>query len=564
MKHNQFLDTIDVDFAWSLVEGFARQPREKPHDADRGAEMIAEKLRGRGIPVTMHEPMLFLSLPGAASVTLGDRTYEAKPPAFSVSMPQGVTARMEYMPPTHREFARWQKLDRNRYRHRIVVTEGISLPMLTSEIEEMGALGIIAINPGERIHWSTASTIWGTPGVDDIAHLPRIPSLAVNRSDGEAVLAAAKAGADVTIRTELEQGWFPQKLPVVHIDGAVEPDRFVFLHGHYDAWQVGVGDNGTGNACMLEVARALWEGRKSLRRSVRLAWWPGHSTGRYGGSVWYLDAHAREFERACVMHMNCDSPGCVGATQYSSITMMPETVNAVKEIVRRVCGQEAKPKRPNRSSDYSFYNIGISGAFMASSMMPAEEVAKRGWHRVGGCGGNIAWHTEDDRMEVADKGVLGKDIALYLEAVTTFANAEILPLDFRDAVAELAAVVDGYAAQAGSRIDLSEVRAGLAGLGRKVEAFHAAVKAGEIKPRAANEAMRKLSRALVPLNYARRGRYEQDPAVTLPPVPLLSLAADLDAFDAGTIGFALADLLRGRNAALNAIDAATAAVDRAM
>jgi hypothetical protein len=36
----------------------------------------------------------------------------------------------------------------------------------------------------------------------------------------------------------------------------------------------------TGNACMVEIARVLWEQRKSLRRSVRLAWWPAHSTGR--------------------------------------------------------------------------------------------------------------------------------------------------------------------------------------------------------------------------------------------------------------------------------------------
>ena len=136
--------------------------------------------------------------------------------------------------------------------------------MLTSEIEEMGALGIIATNPGERIHWSTASTIWGTPGVEDMNRLPKIPSLAVNRHDGVAVLAAAKRGETVTIRTELQQGWFPQNLPVVHIEGAREPDRFVFLHGHYDSWQVGVGDNGTGNACMVEIARVLWEQRKSL------------------------------------------------------------------------------------------------------------------------------------------------------------------------------------------------------------------------------------------------------------------------------------------------------------
>jgi hypothetical protein len=86
----------------------------------------------------------------------------------------------------------------------------------------------------------------------------------------------------------------------------------------------------------------------------------------------------------------------------------------------------------------------------------------------------------------------------------------------------------------------------------------------KIAPRAANEAMRELSRALVPLNYARGGPYEQDPAVTLPPVPLLSIAADLDVYDKDTIGFALATLLRGRNAALDAIDRADAAVTRAM
>jgi len=50
----------------------------------------------------------------------------------------------------------------------------------------------------------------------------------------------------------------------------------------------------------------------------------------------------------------------------------------------------------------------------------------------------------------------------------------------------------------------------------------------------------------------------------LPPVPLLSIAADLDVFDADTIGFALATLLRGRNAALTAIDAADTAIDRAL
>ena len=80
-------------------------------------------------------------------------------------------------------------------------------------------------------------------------------------------------------------------------------------------------------------------------------------------------------------------------------------------------------------------------------------------------------------------------------------------------------------------------------------------------PRVATDAMRDLSRALMPLNDALRGPQLRDPAVTLPPVPLLSIAADLDVFDQHTIGFALATLLRGRNAA---IDAAGTAIDRVL
>jgi hypothetical protein len=564
MLDKSYHDRIDVGFAWDLVERFSAQPRERPADANRGAGIIAERLGSAGIPVTVHEPTLFLSLPGPASLEVGGKRFTAKPPAFSAIVPNGLTAPMEYMAPTRREFARHQRLDPTRYQGKIVVTEGISLPMLTSEIEEMGAVGIVAVNPGERIHWSTASTIWGTPGIEAVARLPRIPSAGVNRNDGAVILAAAKRGEAATIRTELEQGWFPQKLPVVHIDGAIEPDRFVFLHGHYDSWQVGVGDNGTGNAAMLEVARVLWQMRGKLRRSVRLAWWPGHSTGRYGGSTWYLDAHAADFAKRCIIQMNCDSPGCRWATDYSAITMMPETVAAVTALVERVTGQTPKPKRPNRSSDYSFYNMGISGAFMASSMMPAAEVERRGWHRVGGCGGNIAWHTEDDTMQIADKAVLSKDIALYLEAVLTFANADILPFDFRAATKELSAAVDGYVKAAGKRFDLASVAAALEELAGKIEAFHTSVAQRTIAPQRANEAMRELARALVPLNYARFGPYEQDPAVTLPPVPLLSIAADLEAYDKDSMGFALASLLRGRNAALDAIDRADAAVTRAL
>ena len=116
MLDRAFHDRINADFAWDLVERFSGLPREKPADVNRGAEIIAEYLRKADIPVTMHEPTLFLRLPGPASVESGGRRLEAKPPAFSAVVPTGLSAPMEYMAPTRREFARHQRLEPNRYR----------------------------------------------------------------------------------------------------------------------------------------------------------------------------------------------------------------------------------------------------------------------------------------------------------------------------------------------------------------------------------------------------------------------------------------------------------------
>jgi len=131
----------------------------------------------------------------------------------------------------------------------------------------------------------------------------------------------------------MQEGWFVQKIPVVHIPGASEPERFVLLHGHYDSWDVGVGDNATGDATLLELARVFWQHRGDLRRSVRIAWWPGHSTGRYAGSTWYADAFALDLDAGCVAQINCDSPGCRWATSYHQTTTMSETEALVAGVV---------------------------------------------------------------------------------------------------------------------------------------------------------------------------------------------------------------------------------------
>jgi len=92
------LAEIGLDEPWGLVEVFARQPREKPDDANRGADLLIERLRRHGIPVTVHQPEIFLSLPIRAEVRAGGRSFAAKPPAFAANRPDGVTAPLLHLP----------------------------------------------------------------------------------------------------------------------------------------------------------------------------------------------------------------------------------------------------------------------------------------------------------------------------------------------------------------------------------------------------------------------------------------------------------------------------------
>lgn len=557
---------IKLDAPWALIEKFALQHREKPEDANRGAEMIGEALKAHGIPVTMHAPELFLSLPGDSSVEANGVRYAAKPPAFSASMPEGIEAEMIYVA----EVSGGTPLNRNpsatsgNVTGKIAVIEGFALPNFVAGLEAAGAAGVIAVNPGELIHWGTVSTIWGTPEPDDLARLPRIPSAAVNQEDGQKLIALAKSGGRACIRTSLKTGWFKQNMPVVEIPGSENPEEFVLLHGHYDSWREGVGDNGTGNACMLEVARVLWNKRDKLKRSVRLAWWAGHSTGRYGGSAWFADTFAIDLAENCVAHMNCDSPGCRWATDYSNISCMSETESFVQKVVSDVTSQQAKGKRPQRNSDYTFNNIGISACFMASSMMTEEKRAEKGYYVVGGCGGNIAWHTEADTIEIADRDVLTKDIALYLEAVTSMANAEILPVDWRATAAEFSATIAKYQKMARDRFDLTAAAEAAEALSAALDNLHGAIENGSLGAQAANPVLKGLARIMVPINYTRGPRFTHDPALNVPPLPAIAEAASLDGIAPDQMGFVTTKLLRGRNRVVAALREATRLVESAL
>jgi hypothetical protein len=552
------LNEVNTSAPWSLIEEFSGSPRWKPEDVNSAGERLAVILLGLGIPVCVYEPSLYLSIPYEASVNCVGQTFRAKPPSYSKSVPEGIAAPLIHVPASYSGSvsalfsATEGPIEDGAVAGKIVVTEGYGLPHKISEMQEAGAIGVITINPGDDIHWAICTPIWGTPGLNDLPRKPRIPVVSVNRPDGKQLTEAAQSGQQVTIRTKLDEGWFNQKIVVAEVPGVSDPDSFVLMHGHYDSWDVGVGDNATGDATLLEIARVLWLQRSQLKRSVRIAWWPGHSTGRYAGSTWYADNFALELNDRCVAQVNCDSPGCRWATEFNHLSLTPETGSYVQSVIRDVTGLPCQGERAPRAGDWSFNNIGISGFFMLSSTMPDSQRAEKGYYAVGGCGGNIAWHTENDTLAIADKDILLRDIQVYLAAVWGVANSVILPFDWRAATTEMDATLERYQQSCGEQFDLEPAHNALRSLVKRLDAFYDAISNGAIEPAAANTAIRRLARILIPVDHARELRFFHDPALPVPSLPALSVASAVPKLPPEMLGFALTELRRGQNLVIDA------------
>jgi N-acetylated-alpha-linked acidic dipeptidase len=561
-REQAVVDSVRVDDAWALVEAFSTLVRESGTEEERQAvELITERLSAWGIDYTVHEPELLISLPRGAALTVGDVTYGAKTPSMAVSTPEGgLTAPIVYEHSGHAKSVN----DLFSASHgegdvsgKIVVTEGFPMPGRINDLEARGALGVVAIAPGEWIHEGICTPIWGSPDLSTWQHQPTMPVASISRPDGERLIEQLAArDVQATLVAQHETGW--RKIPVVvaEIKGTIEPERFVLAHGHIDSWHVGVGDNATGDATLLELARVLGEHRDALARTVRNAWWSGHSHGRYAGSTWFADEFALDLERNCVCHINCDSPGCRDADVFEDVYWSAEAEAFAKEAILDFTGLPSEGRAPLRAGDLSFNNLGLSTFFMLTSTMTAELRAEKGYYAVGGCGGNIEWHTEADTLEIADRDRLLRDMRLYAGATLRAANLPVHPLDFRATVAQIEDTLAALGERLDDRIDLAPSLARAAALRSALDGLYGAAGADTVEAaRPVNDALLKIGRALVRVLYSSAGTFRQDPALHIPLLPELAGAADA----IGTVpdGVLRTELVRARNRLDAALETAT-------
>lgn len=559
----EVLDAVSIDVPWAVVEKFSTIHRLSGTEDERKAvDYLIGKLTEFGIPHVLYEPECFISLPISASVRLAEpdgKTFRAKTPSMSVSTDgEEVVGELVYISSKGGSqagdvFSTGVSFGGQDVAGKIVMTEGFASPGKVNDVMAAGGIGGIFINPGEAIHEGICTTIWGTPDLDNQGDQPTIPVVAVNNPTGQELIEAAKRGAKVAISTKLDTRWRTIPVLVAEIPGAQVPEEFVLLHGHLDSWHEGIADNATGDAAMLEIARVLWEKRDKLARSLRIAWWSGHSHGRYAGSTWFADQFAIDLAKNCVAQVNCDSPGARWANTYNELTAMSETEPFVDAVIRETTGITPEPERPPRAGDYSFNGIGLTGFYMLSSTMSQELRDEKGYYPVGGCGANIEWHTEGDTIEIADKDNLLRDIKMYTASLLRVLNAPAVPFDFTRTTAEFRKTLESYQAAAGERFDFGPSFQALDELEAALRTFYerAPLDAAPADSAAKtfNFAQRRLGRLLIPVNYSRTEAFRHDPALNVPPLPDLAPALSFGAAngDVAKLGVLRAHLTRGQN-----------------
>jgi N-acetylated-alpha-linked acidic dipeptidase len=111
--------------------------------------------------------------------------------------------------------------------------------------------------------------------------------------------------------------------------------------------------------------------------------------------------------------------------------------------------------------------------------------------------------------------------------------------------------VADYRDRAAGEVDLDSLVHDLARLREAVARWRPeaerAAGADAVQRRRANATLRRLARILVPLNYARGERFDHDPAIKLPVVPRLEIAARLADAPPDRKPFLKTALVRERN-----------------
>jgi len=568
-EEKKFLSGIDIDETWSHVEHLSTLDKTSGTEGEMKAhEYVREKLEKYGVNYEAIEIDSLISHPKEASLrVVSPESLDVECITHSFSKPtpdEGIEAEMVYVPvsPSSLFTGLGDLIDQYKesdVEGKVTLMYGVASPAVVWAAQKAGAIAQIHICGGDVLHEMIVTTIWGTPTPESAERIPDITAVSVKHSDGEKLIEIAKKGpVKIHLKARTDTKWRKIPFTVAEIEGTERPEKFMLVHGHMDSWYLGTTDNCTGNAALLELARLFEENKETLKRSVRIAWWSGHSTGRYSSSTWYADNAFHDLDRNCFLSMNIDSPGVLGASELGGGGLMG-TMEAIREAAEDASGQKGIESKAYymRAGDQSFYGIGIPSVAVRA-YIPEGSPHRGRW--IGGSGGAWWWHSAFDTLDKGDKENLHRDMRMEALAMRRSVNSKVLPFDFAQ-VAEMyeETVTEIQTGAASGTDNLGPVIDRVRKLKAKAEALNDAVKKvkkgnlGDL-----NDVLVKTSRILTSTFYTYSGPFDQDPAYGIPSLPVLDDAKRLSGLDPGSdeAGFLRTRMVRETNKVCKALDTA--------
>lgn len=291
------------------------------------------------------------------------------------------------------------------------------------------------------------------------------------------------------------------------LKGAGLPDEWIMRGNHQDAWVNGASDPLSGQAAMMEEARAIGEMLKTgwrPKRTIVFAAWDGEEPGLLGSTEW-VEQHAKELQEKVVVYINSDGNGrgFLGAegshalepllNEVSGDVTDPQTHISVLERKRDRdivnAGDNTKAKKDLLAK--KTMSIGALGAgsdyspFIQHLGIPSVNLGFGGEN--GGGEYHSVYDSYDDYRRFKDPGSVYGIVLAKVAGRTTLrmADAGLLPFDFKS----LSKTISGYAAEVMALLDqLRETTALENQLVREKRYVYAAdPKKGELPPAVKDE-----------------------------------------------------------------------------
>jgi hypothetical protein len=572
-REQKVVDQVSIDNLWKHTSYIAEEDRLSGSMGEARAVCYFKNLmEGFGYAVKVLEIENFISLPLSASIKVispEEKELSCITHSFSVSTPPGgLEAELIY----------GAMQSNQEVKGKIVLSEGIATPGGCWNIEQKGAIGQVWINENEIPTNMIITTVWGHPTPETMHYIPKNAVVSTGKANGHYLKSLCEHGpVKICLFTETWTGFKMVPLAIADLPGRMEPDKYVLFTGHIDSWHKGASDNATANACILEVARIAAEYRRELRRGVRCIWWSGHSHGRYSGSTWYADNHWEDLYDHAIVHLNVDSLGCKGSTDYSEVECSVELYDLEKSLIQDYAGQTPPYHRIPRTGDSSFWGIGVPSLFGLLSRQPpgkSTNVMFPGlpWY----------WHTEADTLDKIDREILLKDARIYMATLWRLCTAPVLPFRFVRVADEIILHLSGLQEKAKGVFDMTSLLEKARLFRTKADQLDricgevtsqfdtlpessAEQKAGEIA-RILNRSIMTLSRTMIPMTYCVVDRFDADRALHIPFMPRFQRVAEMGSMDphSDLFKFVERSMVRERNRVLHCLNEAITLMDETL